>query len=190
MLEFYSAQRLYSLKVRDSLKRLQVDQDAHQERTLGTQMYLQIVANYIDIFLSISLTLRERAVLSAKVSFFFQIWKLWFKFGDHTIGGNTKTLSVQECFVSNQCYLDIQLSCHFVVLLIKYFHDFHRDLSVPLHLTRLDSCEIFFSKVGGMQGMERLYDFHKLIGCANTVNHLAAIEFGENGLKFDRVHNK
>lgn len=38
--------------------------------------------------------------------------------------------------------------------------------------------------------MERSYDFHKLLGCANSVNHLAAIEYGENGLKFDRVHNK
>lgn len=185
-----SAQRLCSLKVRDSLKRLQVDRDAHQERTLGTQMYLQIVSDYIDIFLSLSLTLRERVVLAAKVSFFFRLWKLWFKFGDHSVGGNTKTLSVQECFVSNQCYLDIQLSCHFVVLLIKYFREFHSDLAVPLHLTGSDACEIFFSKVGGMQGMERSYDFHELLGCANTVNHLAAIEYGENGLRFDRVHNK
>ena len=92
--------------------------------------------------------------------------------------------------MSNQCYIDIQLSCHFVVLLVKYFRDFHNDLPVPLHLTGSDSCEIFFSKVGGIQGMERSYDFHELLGCALTVNHLAAIEYGENGLKFDTVHNK
>jgi hypothetical protein len=101
-----------------------------------------------------------------------------------------KTLTVQECFVSNQCYLDVQLSCHFVVLLIKYFKEFCPHLPVPLHLTGSDSCEIFFSKVGGMQGMERAYDFHELVGCASTVNKLAAIEYGENGLKFDRAHNK
>jgi hypothetical protein len=41
-----------------------------------------------------------------------------------------------------------------------------------------------------MQGMERSYDFHELIGCANIVNHLAAIEYGKNGLKFDRAHHK
>ena len=29
-----------------------------------------------------------------------------------------------------------------------------------------------------MQGMERAYDFQELVGCANTVNHLAAIEYG------------
>lgn len=38
--------------------------------------------------------------------------------------------------------------------------------------------------------MERAYDFQELVGCANTVNQLAAIEYGENGLRFDRAHNK
>ena len=38
--------------------------------------------------------------------------------------------------------------------------------------------------------MERAYDFHELVGCANTVNQLAAIEYGHNGLQFDRAHNK
>jgi hypothetical protein len=38
--------------------------------------------------------------------------------------------------------------------------------------------------------MERAYDFHELVGCANTLNHLSAIEYGDNGLQFGRVHNK
>jgi hypothetical protein len=38
--------------------------------------------------------------------------------------------------------------------------------------------------------MERAYDFNELINCANTLNQLAAIEYGDNGLKFGRVHNK
>ena len=129
-------------------------------------------------------------MLASKVSFFFCIWKLWFTYGDHNVGGNTKTPTLQECFVSNQCYLDVQLSYHFVVLLIRYFRDAFSHLPVPFHLTGSDSCEIFFSKVGGMQGMERAYDFQELVGCANTVNQLAAIEYGENGLRFDRAHNK
>ena len=77
-----------------------------------------------------------------------------------------------------------------MVLLIRYFRDAFPHLQVPLHLTGSDSCEIFFSKVGGMQGMERAYDFQELVGCANTVNQLVAIEYAENGLRFDRAHNK
>jgi hypothetical protein len=63
-------------------------------------------------------------------------------------------------------------------------------LAVPLHLTRSDSCEIFFSKIGGMEGHERAYDFQQLVNTANTMNRLTTIEYKDNGLKFGRVHNK
>jgi hypothetical protein len=82
------------------------------------------------------------------------------------------------------------MSCHFVVLLIKMFRDFYPTLEVPLHLTGSDSCEIFFSRIGGMQGMERAYNFHELINCANALNQLSVVEYGENGLQFGRAHNK
>jgi hypothetical protein len=48
----------------------------------------------------------------------------------------------------NQCFLDVQISCHFVFQLVRYFRDFYLYLPVPLHLTGSDLCEIFFSKVG------------------------------------------
>ena len=38
--------------------------------------------------------------------------------------------------------------------------------------------------------MERAYDFHELLSTANTINRLSAIEYGSNGLKFKKVHNK
>ena len=59
-----------------------------------------------------------------------------------------------------------------------------------LHLTRSDACEIFVSKIGGMVGLERAYDFHELVNTTNTINCLAALEYEENGWKFGCVHNK
>ena len=82
------------------------------------------------------------------------------------------------------------MSCHFVVLLIFHFRDTYPDLPVPLHRTGNDSCEIFFSKIGGMEGHERAYDFHQLVNTANTLNRLSATEYKDSGLKFGRVHNK
>jgi hypothetical protein len=38
--------------------------------------------------------------------------------GDHTVGGNTKSLTQAESFVSQQCFLDVQITYHFVVLVI------------------------------------------------------------------------
>lgn len=47
-----STQRLCSEKIRVCLKRIREGDDVHKERTLGTEYYLQICADYIDIFCS------------------------------------------------------------------------------------------------------------------------------------------
>ena len=164
--------------------------EAHRERTLGTEMYLRICADYIDIFASPVLDVRSRVVLASKVSFFFRLWKLWFSHGNHAIGNNSVRFKPAENFVNQQCFLDVQLLCHFIVLLVKHFRDNYPNVPVPLHLTGSDSCEIFFSKISGMNGMERSYDFHDLVNTANTLNRLSSVEYGENGLQFGRVHNK
>jgi hypothetical protein len=41
-----------------------------------------------------------------------------------------------------------------------------------------------------MNGNERAYDFHELLNTTNTLNHLSAIEYAGNGLKFNKQHNK
>jgi hypothetical protein len=41
-----------------------------------------------------------------------------------------------------------------------------------------------------MVGMERAYEFHKLIKYANILNQLEAVEYGTNGLQFGWHHNK
>jgi hypothetical protein len=38
--------------------------------------------------------------------------------------------------------------------------------------------------------MEHAYDFYELVNCVNTFNHVVAIEYGENGLQFGKVHSK
>lgn len=38
--------------------------------------------------------------------------------------------------------------------------------------------------------MECAYNFHKLVGIANTLNRLSRFEYSENNLQFERVHNK
>jgi hypothetical protein len=72
------------------------------------------------------------------------------KHGDHGVLGNIKFVNAQESFVSQQCFVDIQMSCHFVVLLISLFRKKYPTLPIPLHLIGSDSYEIFFSKIGGM----------------------------------------
>ena len=66
-----SAQPLCQEKVRNCLRLLRTSRDVHQERTLDTKTYLEVFANYIDIFCSTRLNLQKRVVLATKVSFFF-----------------------------------------------------------------------------------------------------------------------
>ena len=93
--------------------------------------------------------------------------------GNHGVLGNPEPMNLKLHFVSQQCFVDIQLSCHFIVVLICHFRDSYSHLIVPFHLTGSDSCEVFFSKVGGMVGMERAYDFQELMAAANTINRLS-----------------
>jgi hypothetical protein len=71
-----SVQRICAIKTRTYLLELRMAADGHHERTLGTEMYLEICSSYIDIFLSVSMSLQERIVSAAKVSLFLRIWKL------------------------------------------------------------------------------------------------------------------
>ncbi|KAL3677189.1 hypothetical protein R1sor_027137 [Riccia sorocarpa] len=48
----------------------------------------------------------------------------------------------------------------------------------------------FFSRVGGMRGYERNYDFGDLLDCASGLNRLAALEYGEEAVKISKGHVK
>ena len=56
----------------------------HQEHTLGTELYLKVCSNYIDIFLSPRLNLRSRIVLASKV-ILYRMWILWCQFENNLV---------------------------------------------------------------------------------------------------------
>src|SRR5450759_3738913 len=100
---------------------LRLRKDARVERSLGTEMYTTICGDYLDVFMNTSLTLRQRIVLCGKVGFFFRLWRLWCFHGNHAVGGNTQPISFVKNCIPMQTFLDIQMSIHFVVLLIIQF---------------------------------------------------------------------
>lgn len=97
--------------------------------------------------------------------------------------------SLKQNFVSRETFLDIQLSCHFVVFLIKVFRDKYSHLPVPLSSTGSDACENFFSKVGGMVRNERCYDGYDLLSTAGALNRIAEMQAGSL-LVFPATHSK
>lgn len=97
--------------------------------------------------------------------------------------------TLKQNFISRETFMDIQLSCHFVVLLIKIFRDRYSHLAVPLSSTGSDACENFFSKVGGMVSNERCYDGCDLLSSAGALNRISEFQAGSN-LSFPAAHSK
>ena len=106
------------------------------------------------------------------------------------MGGNQSPISFAKNCIPMQTFLDIQMSVHFVVLLVIQFRENFPALPVPLHLTGSDSCEQFFSKVGGMKGHERSYDLAELVECATNLNRLGAMEVSQGLVGAGKSHKK
>lgn len=58
--------------MRDCLRQLRTTDDVHKERTLATEMYLEICADYIDVFLFPRDDLRARIVKAVRFPFFLE----------------------------------------------------------------------------------------------------------------------
>ena len=69
-------------------------------------------------------------------------------FGDHSVGGNTKKLTMTESFVSMQCFMDVQISSHFVVLLISHFRDTYNTCQCPCTSLVLMHVKFFLVRLG------------------------------------------
>ena len=49
-----------------------------------------------------------------------------------------------------------------------------------------DSCEVFISKISGMNGHECAYDFHDLVDTNNPLNYISNVENRKDGLAFKK----
>lgn len=106
----------------------------------GTWAFLYVAWHYTEIFFSLHASLRERIKYAAFVVIFFSLWRNWILISD--------AFSLKQNFLTRECFQDVLLSCHFVVILISYFRDEHPDLECPLDLTGSDCCERYFSENG------------------------------------------
>ena len=114
---FGSAQRLFFPRVQSCLARL--ENGAHGNRhydVKGTRVYLHICFMFVEIYCSQSLSLYMRVVYASCVANFLRIWRWWV----HRTAG----LNLKDNFLTRQCYTDVLISCHSVVLHIKAAREF------------------------------------------------------------------
>ena len=73
---------------------------------------------------------------------------------------------------------------------MRLFRDQYSNLPCVLILTGSDVFENFFSKVGGMVGVERAYDFTDFLHAVGTLNRVVEEESNSQGLHFNKSHKK
>ena len=148
----------------------------------GTLAFLYVAWHYTEIFFSLHASLRERIKYAAFALIFFSLWRNWILISD--------AFSLKQNFLTRECFQDVLLSCHFVVILVSYFRDEHPDLECPLDLTGSDCCERYFSKNGSFVQNHHNYtilDMHTNLG---HMNRLQETKTTNPDIKFPaRKHN-
>ena len=89
----------------------------------------------------------------------------------------TEGFSLKDRFLARECFQDVLLSCHFVVILISYFRDEHPDLECPIDLTGSDCSERSFSENDSFVQNHHNYtflDMHTNLGHMNRIKEIRA----------------
>jgi hypothetical protein len=71
----------------------------------------QVIWNYVSVFFSSSWTLAERAEAASFVLHFLRLWRSWLL--------RAERLTLKANFISRECYEDITISVHNVILIIR-----------------------------------------------------------------------
>lgn len=179
-----SVQRLKFLSVQKCL--LDISQGTNgvpkDPSVYGTWAFLNVAWHYTEIYFSLHTSLYGRVKNAAFVALFFSIWRNWILI--------TPGLSLKKNFLTRECFQDVLLSCHFVVILISYFRDEFPDLECALNITGTDCCERYFSENGSFVQNKHNYTFLEMLTNLGFMNRLQEIRSGNTNIQFPkRKHN-
>ena len=93
-------------------------------------------------------------------------------------------------FISRETYIDVVLSCHHAVLLMKAIRDFTPNQAVHLKQSGSDCCEDFFSANGSFVVNNYVYNFQDLLRNTSKMNRLTEITSEKDGLVLTKRHKK
>ena len=170
-----SAQALFKSPM---LRCLVMLHDEKQVPCLGTLVYLRMVNRYISVFYSRTLPLAGRIKRASYVLHFLCRWRMWvLKSRAHTLERN---------FISRESYLDVLISAHQVILVIRLFRDHCGGVPVCLVELGSDCCESFFSAQGSWVVNKRNYTTNQLLLNTRKIVRSDRIRVDKNGPSFGR----
>ncbi|KAL0100980.1 hypothetical protein PUN28_019401 [Cardiocondyla obscurior] len=136
-INFSAGEKMCSSLVTNYLKQI--------PNTNGTITYLTIMNYIILSFLDESTPLRARIYYLWYVVFFLRIWRAWIK--------RNKQYTLKDSFLTNNCYLCIELNAHNLIKLITKFKDSEQSLTPEMFRSVIFSsqmCEKLFRTVRSM----------------------------------------
>ena len=144
-------------------------------QTEGTVEYLELIANFTRIHLSLALSNLERVFLASDILNDLRFWRNHLHY--------TPGFTLKEHFMSRQTYEHITLECHSVMLHIKMFGVQCPSQPTDLEETGSDECEKTFRSFGGFsrtQGRRRNYNVLDAVDAAGDENQRNAWEGDED----------
>ena len=177
--DFVGPTRLSSLGTRACLRLMQsvhTDEfDAGTQhppvQTEGTVEYLELIANFTRIHLSLALSNEERVFLASDILNNLRFWRNHLHY--------TPGYTLKEHYMSRQTYEHITLECHSLMLHIKMFGVQCPSQPTDLEETGSDECEKTFRSFGGFsrtQGRRHNYNILDALDAAGDENQLNAWE--------------
>ena len=177
-----AVQRLAFPRVRECLQMICNGQNGKPVNTSGTTCYLELLWFYIEIFFSFKASLIDRISHASYVANFLRLWRLWIC--------QSHGVNLKDNFITRETYLDLVISCHFVVLLIKATRDFANGQPVLLEKTGTDCCEDYFSQNGSFNMNKHTYSFPDMVNNLGSMNRLQEIRSDPEGPVINKAHEK
>lgn len=150
----------------------------------GTAFYLQSLRNFIDSYMDTELSPLDRVYKLWYSIFMIRIWR-------RSIVSN-KSLSVQTNFLTNNCYVCLELNAHSMVLILIYLKKHNMQHLFMPWLFNSQSCENFyrlirslttvFARAANCSVKDVLERIHKIQLLADIVN--------DSGTKFTFLRKK
>ena len=140
--------------------------DGLPEDVQGTLIYVRICHKYAAVFLKHQ-TVEAIVSSCSEIVNFLRLWRIFIK--------DNRRQNLQTSFISRQTYEDIVLSCHFTVLLLRWFRDKSPSIPIELGITGTDVCESFFSENGSFVMNRHTYTFNDMLHNITKMNVLNSI---------------
>ena len=168
-MDWPSCQRLFTLHALATMKtQRDLPGQAGQSFLAGDIRFLSLTRDYISMFMDQRMPHRTRVKIAARVATYLRLWHVWVL---HTPG-----ITKETDFITREAFQDVVLSCHFVVLLIKIFRDFHPNVGIPFDLTGTDVCEDYFSSLGSWNMNKRTYTIREALQTTRSQIRLKVLE--------------